>query len=272
MKFFYLQLILISSIIILINSCQKDDIDEDISFKEDTAGVFIDPRDNNSYKWIKIGEQIWMTENLRATKYADGTSIPKVEEKTDWAKLKTTDKAYCWYDNKSINANTYGALYTWPAVMNITSGEDISSKKVQGVCPNGWHVPNNEEWLELFDYLVENLYGYYGIGRDIAKSLADTSGWKYSDEPGDIGHDQTSNNSSGFSAVPAGKRRGYSDYNPEVYGEFYGDSLWSHWWSATESENTTNACHYYLGYCFDHVLSENYTYKSTGLCVRCVKD
>jgi hypothetical protein len=72
------------------------------------SGTFIDSRDGEIYKWVQIGTQIWMAENLKATKYNDGTAIPNVTDETNWEKLKTS--AYCWYENDIMNKTIYGAL------------------------------------------------------------------------------------------------------------------------------------------------------------------
>ncbi|OQY02885.1 MAG: hypothetical protein B6I20_06115, partial [Bacteroidetes bacterium 4572_117] len=157
--------------------------------------------DDNMYTTVKIGNQWWMQQNLKTTHYAYGTAIPLVTDNTAWANLgdNNTDKAYCYYDNSTANRDTYGALYTYAAA---TNGD--SDGTTQGVCPTGWHLPSDAEWTELTDYLTNNGYGYGGSGNDIAKSLAATSGWGADDTAGNIGNDQSSNNSSGFSALPGG--------------------------------------------------------------------
>lgn len=96
--------------------------------------------EGNVYKTIKIGNQSWMAENLRATKFNDGTSIPNVPENEEWMGLKTP--AYCWYNN-DVNTfkNNYGALY------NLYTIQD------KNVCPTGWHVPNQDEWKVLVEVL-----------------------------------------------------------------------------------------------------------------------
>lgn len=115
-----------------------------------------------------IGNQIWMMENLKVTRYNDGSVIPMVTEGTAWSNLTTP--AYCWFDNDGITfKDNYGALYNWYAV---NTGK---------LCPAGWHVPTDAEWTALTDYLggnnnkngfkalpVGGRYGkgyFYGIGR-----------------------------------------------------------------------------------------------------------
>jgi len=95
--------------------------------------------DGNTYKTIKIGSQWWMAENLKTTKFNDGTSIPMVSNDSAWSVLKTP--AYCWYANDELNKNVYGALYNWFTI------------QTNKLCPKGWHVPTDEEWTTLSTYL-----------------------------------------------------------------------------------------------------------------------
>jgi hypothetical protein len=74
-------------------------------------------QDGNIYRTVKIGKQVWMAENLKATIYSNGTPIPLVETATEWQALGPVGKGYCWYDNNTDNKDTYGALYTWAAAM-----------------------------------------------------------------------------------------------------------------------------------------------------------
>ena len=118
-----------------------------------TAGdEWFDVRDGQSYNTVQIGDQIWMAENLRATKFNDGTDIPLVTKGKTWDGLRS--RAYCWYDNvETTYKNTYGALYTWPAAMNGAASSSSNPSDVQGVCPVGWHLPSKTEWDELINYL-----------------------------------------------------------------------------------------------------------------------
>ncbi|MEQ9412714.1 MAG: fibrobacter succinogenes major paralogous domain-containing protein, partial [Cyclobacteriaceae bacterium] len=109
--------------------------------------------DSNFYNTIKIGNQVWMAENLKTTHYADGTPIPYVSGESNWDALTTTSKAYCWYDDDINNKNTYGALYTWSAAMKDATSATANPSGVQGVCPTDWHLPSDAEWTELINYL-----------------------------------------------------------------------------------------------------------------------
>ena len=129
--------------------------------------------DGNAYPTVIIGGQEWFAENLRTTRYNDGTPIPNFTNA--WEILSTG--AYCWYDNDPANVKTYGALYNWHAV---NTGK---------LCPTGWHVPTDVEWTALTDY----------VGSDAGTKLKSTSGWN----AGGNGTDDY-----GFSALPGGLRYG----------------------------------------------------------------
>jgi uncharacterized protein (TIGR02145 family)/uncharacterized repeat protein (TIGR02543 family) len=211
--------------------------------------------DGNIYTEVTIGTQTWMVENLRTTKYNDGTSIPNVTGSSDWSGLTTP--GYCYYNN-TTNADSikkFGALYNWYAV---NTGK---------LAPTGWHVPDTTEWNTLQNYLIANGYNYDGTtdSNKIAKSLAAKTDWFTSTTTGAIGNDLTINNSSGFSALPGGCR-GYDGYG----GTFVVQSRYGYWWSATES-NASNACYrgLYYGY---YVLYRDSNYKSCGFSVRLLRD
>jgi uncharacterized protein (TIGR02145 family) len=104
-----------------------------------SSGTFTDSRDGEVYKWVKIGDQVWMAENLRTTKYRDSTNIPNVTDYEAWSKLKTP--GYCWYNNEITNRNKYGALYNWHTV------------NTDKLAPKGWHVTTDAEWTTLVNYL-----------------------------------------------------------------------------------------------------------------------
>ncbi len=127
--------------------------------------------DGNNYSVVSIGTQIWMAENIRVTRYTDGTAIPLITDNDAWDALdnNNTDKAYCWYDNDSISYfQTYGALYTYAAAVN----GDSRGSNVQGVCPDGWHLPNEDEWTTLENYISDN--GHEGSE---GTALKTSSGW-----------------------------------------------------------------------------------------------
>ena len=178
--------------------------------------------DGNSYPTVQIGNQVWMVENLRTTKYADGTDIPNVTDGNEWGRLSYG--AYCYYRNSTDQdtVKLFGALYNWYVVNPGNS---------QKIAPEGWKVPSREDWAVLENYLIANGYNWDGTteGNKIAKALAsDGERWLSSNEPGSVGNQQQSNNSTGFTALPGRLR---SDTN----GNFWGfENNQVYWWTSTE--------------------------------------
>jgi uncharacterized protein (TIGR02145 family) len=95
--------------------------------------------DGNSYHVSRFGTQLWMRENLKTTKWPDGTLLTFIDSDFSWGGLSGTSKAYCWLNDNAANKDTYGALYTWAAA--------------KGACPTGWHLPADEEWEKLITFL-----------------------------------------------------------------------------------------------------------------------
>ena len=161
--------------------------------------------DGNTYKSVIIGEQEWMAENLRTTKYSDGNGIPNVTGHNEWSSLSTG--AWCNYDNSSSNDATYGKLYNWYAV------------NTNKLCPTGWHVPTDAEWTVLTDYLAAD--GHSGAEGNALKS---TSGWN----SGGNGTDDY-----GWLGLPGGFRSSYD-------GGFNTIGSYGAWWIA-HRRNPSNA-------------------------------
>jgi len=208
--------------------------------------------DGNEYRSVRIGNQCWMKENLKVTKYPSGTSIPELTDKTAWANLGDNgiDDAFCYYNNNANGeANTYGALYTWSAAMgdNVKSSNSNESI-VQGICPDGWHLPREAEWTELTNFLG---------GDSIAGGKMKTIGTLHWNSP-----NEGADNSSGFSGIPGGCRSSYD-------GSF-GDLGYTYFWSSTESDSTF--AWMFILYSRYPALGKGNNYKSNGLSVRCLKD
>lgn len=208
--------------------------------------------DGNIYHTITIGTQVWMVENLKTTKFNDGTSIPLETDNTKWYNLTTP--GYCWYDNTPIfngvydTTYTYGALYNWYAV---NTGK---------LAPVGWHVPTDAEWTILESYVKANP----GKSVSPAKALAAAIYyWDVVTVKDAVGYDIATNNSSGFSALPGGYR-GISG------GYFFGVRLGGNWWSSTEDSNG-NAWYRAL-FCDLSTVSRNSDEPKNGLSVRCLMD
>lgn len=155
--------------------------------------------DGNVYQTVTIGTQVWMKENLKTTKYNDGTSIPNVTDNTAWGSLTTG--AYCIYNNDPAIANVYGKLYNYFAVIDN-----------RNICPTGWHVPSDTEWTILETYL-----GGTSIAGGRLKETG-TTHWL----PPNTG----ATNETGFTALPSGSR-----YYTGAFEYLYNVG---HWWSSTE--------------------------------------
>jgi uncharacterized protein (TIGR02145 family) len=137
-----------------------------------------------------------MTDNLKTTKFNDGTPITNVKEDESWKGLTTM--AYCWFKNDTVNKSTYGAYYNW---YTVTTGK---------LCPSGWHVPSDKEWRVLTDFLGSELVA--------GNNMKYESGWS---------NKGNGTNSSGFSALPYGYRNSK--------GSFSSQAISAYFWSSSES-------------------------------------
>ena len=222
-----------------------------------SAGTVTDV-DRNVYQTVKIGNQVWMAENLRVTKYNDGSAIPLDTSGVTWN--NTATPKYCFHNNTTDSGSIKkcGAIYNWYVV------NPANPKKI---APAGWHVPSDSEWTILEKYLVLNGYNWDGTTdtaqeNKIAKSLAAKTDWYTYSTTGAIGNDLTENNSSGFSALPGGFR--------QIFGVFYFQSSYGYWWSATEFD-ASFAWFRDLFSSLDY-LYRDYYLKSCGYSVRLVRD
>ena len=209
--------------------------------------------DGNVYNTVQIGNQCWMKENLKTTKYADGTSISQGSSTSSY------DTPYWYYpNNNSSNKPTYGLLYNWKALMRNSSSSASNPSGVQGICPTGWHVPSYFEWTQLSDYVSSQSQWVCGSSNSyIAKALAGTIGWDSSTNTCAVGNTPSNNNATGFSALPAGN-------NIDDFG------YCAYFWSATQNDSS-DAYNRYLYYNSANVSSYGY-YKSAGYSVRCVRN
>lgn len=191
---------------------------------EGNSGTFTDSRDGRTYPWLKIGRQVWMTQNLDwlptvspPTTVSDTAKVFYVHSfsGSDVAAAKATS-----------NYRTYGVLYNFPAAADRTEGSNLNPSGIQGACPPGWHLPSQEEWIELADYLTNHGYGFEGSGDDIARSLAARTNWKASDNSGTPGNNPAGNNSSGFTGLPG---------SFFANNKFYATSEYASWWSSYAS-------------------------------------
>lgn len=235
--------ILIFFFIILCISCS----DESTSPGENSNPDSLTDVDGNVYQTVKIGDQVWMVENLKVTHYRNGEAIPNVTDDREWSHL--TSGAYCAYSNDSTNIETYGLLYNWYAV---------SSTNI--ITPEGWHVPTDEEWKELEMHL--------GMGQ----SEVDTIFWRGTDEGGKLKETGTTHwnnpntgatDESGFTALPGGYRLNYNGAFTNIGNDGY-------WWSATWY-STVSAWYRTLSYGNSDIYRSS-NHKKCGFSVRCIMD
>ncbi len=209
--------------------------------------------DNNTYNTVQIGNQCWMKENLRTTRYSNGTSIAL-------GSSTSTTTAYRYYPNDDqSNVSTYGYLYNWKAVMGNSSSSSANPSGVQGICPTGWHVPSDAEWTQLTDYVSGQSQYVCGVSNShIAKALASTTGWQSSSQICAVGNNPNANNATGFSVLPS-EGGGYGDY--------------AYFWSATEVGSFSAYC-MVLAYDMPDVYrgGDLEIYKYLGFSVRCLRD
>ena len=212
---------------------------DDVAQTIGKPGPNISDSEGNTYKTVTIGTQQWMAENLKVSKYSDGTTIPNITDNTQWSNLTTG--AWSYYNNDAANNAKYGKLYNWYAVSKTTNG-------YKNVCPTGWHVPTDAEWTVLTDYL-----GGTSVAGGKMKEVG-TTNWKIPNT------DAT--NTSLFTGLPGGYR-----VNDGLYGYIGYDG---DWWSSSEY-NTFNAWYRYLGSSNGNAGRDGYD-KRNGLSVRCLRD
>ena len=218
-----------------------------------TYGQITDDRDGNQYYTIQIGEQKWMAENLRATRFANGIEISL------GTSISSTEP-YRYYPNgDEANAAGYGYLYNWTAVMNGENSSNANPSGVQGICPNGWHVPSNAEWTQLTNY-VGSEYACGGDSNQITKALSANTGWITYSNPCAPGDNQNLNNASGFNALTAGHFSG-------SYGAF-GEG--PYFWTATENDESRAQCLTW-NYSTREVQVSGGNDKYSSFSIRCVK-
>ena len=194
-----------------------------------------------------FGSQWWMIDNLRATKYNDGTPVPKVESDGEWNGLTTS--GFCWYNNDSLSyAVDYGALYNYYAVADTNS---------KNVCPLGWHVPSTDEWQTLFDYVDPDRVPMGFFESEIAGGKLKESGETHWLAP------NLATNETGFRAVAGGAR----DSN----GSFFSLGTLGRFLSTTSRSSEYCDIHYMVNNAT--WLARSYGYlKGIGYSVRCLRD
>jgi uncharacterized protein (TIGR02145 family) len=219
----------------------------EVSFTTEAA-IKLTDIDGNIYKARYYGDDVWMIENLKTTRFNDGTPIDLEPTFGTWFYL--TKPAFCWYDNnETANKDTYGALYNWRAV------------HAGNLCPAGWHVPDEGEWMAMevhlgMGALEADNYGWRGDADQIGGKMKQEGVTLWN--PPNLG----ATNASGFTALPGGGRN--------LYGTFEYKRDYGYWWTATETDSTyawarslsTNL----------HTIYKSQYYKQSGFSVRCVRD
>jgi len=193
--------------------------------------------DGNVYNTVMIGNQAWMTTNLKTSRYYDKTNIPLVTDNTQWSARSSS--AFCWYKNDvGMNIDNYGALYNWFAV---NTGK---------LCPIGWHVPSEYEWAILTDCIG---------GEYTASGKLKEAGEDHWFDP-----NYGASNDYGFTALPGGYRTGLAA------GSFRARGFSGWWWASSEDQPTT-ARGRQMTFDSDY-LARGSALKQNGYSVRCIKD
>lgn len=243
---------LITSLLLLSNlafsqnlqhSCGADSVHNPLLTYDSIADL-----DGNVYKTIAIGNQIWMAENLKTSRYTNGDIIPLVTTNNDWINLYNTQSgAYCWFNNDITKDCPYGKLYNWHVVND--------SRKV---CPLGWHVSTAQEWVDLALFIDPNGGGVNGgsTGGDLLKS----KGAQYWLNNSSL----FSNNATGFSGITTGYRQ--ND------GIFFNFGLAALFWTSTPLPSLPNQAYFNALSNFGTGIIYSYGPKDNGICIRCIKD
>ncbi|MBY0436020.1 MAG: caspase family protein [Cyclobacteriaceae bacterium] len=185
---------------------------------------------------VRVGTQQWLGKNLNVDHFSNGDPIPEAKTDLEWKRAgEKRQPVWCYYKNDSLNGQTYGRLYNSYAVNDP-----------RGLAPSGWHIPTEEEWAIMINYLG----GHESAGL-IMKS---TNGWQ---------RNGNGNNNSGISALPGGSR------SPD--GTFKDLGKYCHWWSSS-APTTGLAWSHYLLYSVNNVYTYKFNDNRCGFSVRCVKD
>ena len=200
--------------------------------------------DGNVYRVVAIGDQWWMADNLKVTKYANGDPIPNIKDAAEWA--ADTAGAYCYYGNNDFFSDTYGNLYNWYVAIDE-----------RGVCPPDWHVPSDEEWMTMEKFL--------GMSEEEALRM---TAWRGTNEGDKLKAEEFGgNNSSGFHALGTGYRDPKGIYKASGTDNDYWTSTP---WENTELNRTEGVLHGLLNSKASVV--RNFHEPAYGFCLRCVRN
>ena len=224
-----------------------------IVFNSEIAYSYVSDIDGNCYKTVRMGYRTWMAENLRTSRYNDGTPIPNITNNDDWINLAVPNYpvyditgAFCWYNNDSAAyENGYGKLYNFGAV------------KTGKICPAGWHVPSASEILSIGGAINDECY----LGEYLGGAIMET-GQNHWFNPSS----QCINNETGFTALPGGLRDNNGIFENMGYNAYF--------WSSSTSSYAPWGIFLRLPHSryFGQTPTSCSLYKIDGLSVRCVKD
>lgn len=198
--------------------------------------------EGNVYKTVLIGTQLWMAENLKTTRLNNNTTIPNVTDNIEWSSITTP--AYCWMYNDIAYKNIYGAFYNW---FTVNTGN---------LCPAGWHVPTDEEFMSLELFLgmtTSQVNEWEWRGTNQGTQLKSTTGWA---------NDGNGSNTTGFTALPGG-------YRFAVNGNFNNISDITYWWTSSEIDGQGFYRRLDSG---ETRVFRGSTLKQGGKYIRCIKD
>ena len=231
-----------------------------------TCGVSkVKDYDGNEYNTVKIGEQCWMKENMRAKHFSDGTAIPTGTD-SSW-----TSPFYYYHSASShYNLEELGYYYNWPAAMNVSASSSSNPSGVQGVCPTGWHIPSIAEWNQLFSYArTQSSWFCNDQSTNIGKALASDKYWGANTTTCAPGNDYTQNNASCFSAIAGGYA--YFSTAGVAFGYNHGFQFMA--WSSDIATGNDKAKYVYIGYQYPGAYTNLSGYSiGYALSVRCLRD
>jgi len=232
---------------LVLSACKKETLGPQPLPGAPPSTLTVTDVDGHVYRTVVIGEQVWMAEDLRTSRYRDGSPVAHVTSDAAWP--NTSSGAWCFYENNSDLGATYGKLYNWYAASDAR------------ICPQGWHVPTDADWqrMEAALGVPANelaLPGWRGVEQNIGGHMKAAVLWE---DP-----NTSASNESGFHGLPGGARNFHGNGNFSSLGRL------GHWWSASDA-GTGNA--------WAHTLHNNNAgiarfslFERNGSCVRCVMD
>ena len=251
---FWYCVILFAGLVLMANKCEKEPEEEPQTITD---------IDGNLYEIVQIGDQWWMAENLKVTRYRNGDPIGTTSPATLGLRdvvFEGGRPKYQWaYEGNEGNVDLYGRLYTWFVITDN-----------RGVCPAGWHVPSYDEWMILQNYLIENRYNYDGTSEEnkISKAMSALTNWHPSPLQGAPGNTDypAKRNASGFNALPAGVRW--------TNGKFDGLGISGGWFTSTNAYDDYDGIYraFTIFNCSYPLVAATCNHEADAISVRCLRD